>query len=66
MTMRRCQSGSHRSAPLDAPQSSLRPDFARYRRTVNDGRCSDATMIAAPDFVVAAPLLESLGCVYLA
>ena len=63
MTMRSCQSGSHCSAPINAPQSSLRPNCTVHRRTVHDRRCSDATMMAVPDFVVAALLSESLGCV---
>ena len=66
MTMRGRQSRSHGSAPIGAPQSTLRPDCAVHRRTVNDGRCSDATMIAVPDFAAAAPLSGSLGGGYLA
>ena len=66
MTMRGCQSRSHGSAPIDAPQSSLRPDCAVHRRTIHDSRCSDATTVALPNFAAAAPLSGSLGWVFLA
>ena len=62
----RLQSRSHGSALIGAPQSTLRPGCAVHRRTVNDGHCSDATMIAVPDFAAAVPLLGFLVCGYLA